>query len=120
MRGLRGLHSVGYYDFSEGEPFVFTYRPDGSSETVESDFGMNATLDQTFVKIYHDLLTQKCRGSLQFCGFTESSPGLFTKDVRSPEGARIHARLELQSPSLSTSHAQNVGPLKAEQDARSL
>lgn len=110
---------VGYYDFSEGAPFKFTYRPDGSIGTVDYDFGMNATLDQTFVKVYRELLTQKCRGALQFCGFDERSPGVFTKDVRSPEGGRIRARLELRSPSLSTSHAQNVGPLKDQQDARS-
>jgi hypothetical protein len=116
---MKIILGVGYYDFSEGEPFLFSYRPDGSLSTVDYNFGMNATLDQTFVKIYRGLLTQKCHGALQFCGFEERSPGVFMKDIRSPEGARIHAQVELRSPSLSTSHAQNVGPLKAEQDAHS-
>ncbi len=116
---MKIILGVGYYDFSEGEPFKFQFRPDGSLGLVDYDFGMNATLDQAFVKIYRDLLTQKCKGALQFCGFDEKSPGVFMKDVRSPEGARIRARVELRSPSISTSHAQNVGPLKATQDARS-
>jgi hypothetical protein len=116
---MRILLGIGYYDFSEGEPFKFTYRPDGSLGTVDYDFGMNATLDQTIVGVYRELLTSKCHGSLQFCGFDEDRPGVFTKYVRSPDGQRIKAILEMRSPSITTSHTQNVGPLKAQQDALS-
>lgn len=116
---MKIILGIGYYDFSEGEPFKFSYRPDGSLSSIDYDFGMNATLDQTIIQVYRELLTSKCRGSLEFCGFEERTAGVFTKDVRSPEGARIRATIEMRSPSVSTSHTQNVGPLKAQQDAKS-
>jgi len=116
---MKIILGIGYYDFSEGEPFKFTYRPDGSFNSIDADFGMNATLDQTIIRVYRELLTTKCRGALQFCGFQERTPGVFTKDIRSPDGERIHATLEMRSPSVSTSHSQNVGPLKAQQDEKS-
>lgn len=117
--GMKILLGVGYYDFSEGTPFEFDYVPDGSIGTVHYNFGDNSTLDQTFIKVYTALLTAPCRGELQFCGFDQESPGVFSKMIRTPEGARVKAVLEMRSPSVSTSHAENVGPLKSEQDEKS-
>jgi hypothetical protein len=116
---MKILLGVGYYDFSEGEPFQFKYRPDGTFDTVDFDFGMNATLDHTIIEVYRELLTSKCHGALQFCGFNEESSGVFTKLVKAPDGSSIKASLEMRSPSVTPSHAQNVGPLKAQQESES-
>lgn len=114
---MKIVMGIGYYDFSEGEPFSFEYR-DGLA-LKRHDFGMNATIDNTYMILYRDLLTRKCRGKLQFCGFKETAPGIYAKTVKTPEGRKIKATIEVRDSSVTPEHSANIGPLKAEQSWKS-
>ncbi|RYZ66278.1 MAG: hypothetical protein EOP05_19370, partial [Proteobacteria bacterium] len=109
---------LGYYDSSEGEPFSFQiYSPTGQLTTA--NFGMNATIDIAYDDLYRELLVRPCSGSLQLCGFKEKAPGLFEKKVKTPEGKKIKAIVEMRHASVTPEHASNVGPMSSEQIAKS-
>jgi hypothetical protein len=116
---MKLIMGLGYYDFSEGEPFRFTYRPDGQTETKTYDFGMNATIDIAYEIMYRRLLTEPCRGQLELCGFTEETKGVYSKTVQDPEGDPIRAVIEIRDSSVSPSHSDNIGPLKDQQVLKS-
>lgn len=109
---------IGYYDASEGEPLTFQiYNSAGQLETA--DFGMNATIDIAYDDLYRQLLVRKCSGSLQLCGFKESAQGVFEKKVKTPEGKKIKAIVEVRHASVTPQHASNVGPMSLQQTAKS-
>jgi hypothetical protein len=110
---------IGYYDFSEGETFGFDYLPDGAMSIQHVDFGMNATIDNTYQIMYSQILKRRCTGNLQVCGFQEDSRGVFSKMVQAPDGQRLRVVVELRDSSVTSEHAQNVGPLKDQQTAKS-
>lgn len=114
---MKIVMGIGYYDFSEGEPFGFDYRE--GLTLKHHDFGMNATIDNTYEILYRQLLTRGCKGDLQFCGFKEVSRGVYSKKVKSPSGRKIRAVIEVRDSSVTPEHSANVGPLKAQQEAKS-
>ncbi|MES2962442.1 MAG: hypothetical protein V4760_01035 [Bdellovibrionota bacterium] len=114
---MKIVMGIGYYDFSEGEPFSFDYR-DGLG-LKRHDFGMNATMDVTYDILYRQLLTRGCSGELRLCGFKETSAGVYSKKVKTPEGRKIAATIEIKNSSMTPEHQLNVGSLKAQQDAKS-
>lgn len=115
---IKVILGLGYYDDSEGAPFKIPFRDDQGQDQI-ADFGMNATVDNAYVTMYAAIFTRKCKGQLRVCGFKQQSPNLFTKNVRSPEGGKIEVTLEMHNGSFSESNAQNVGPLREEQVAKS-
>jgi hypothetical protein len=115
---MKIVMGIGYYDFSEGEPFGFDYRDGGGLKHV--DFGMNATIDNTYDILYRQILTRGCKGDLQFCGFKEVSRGVYAKKVKSPSGRKIRATIEVRDSSVTPEHQVNVGPLRNHQEAKSL
>jgi hypothetical protein len=118
-KSMKLIMGLGYYDFSEGEPFRFTYRPDGQMDLKTFDFGMNATIDIAYELMYRRILTEPCKGQLQFCGFTEGPENTYSKTVLDPEGDSIQAVIEIRDSSVSPSHTDNIGPLKEQQTAKS-
>jgi hypothetical protein len=116
---MKIIMGIGYYDFSEGTPFSFDYRPDGSMSIEHYDFGMNATIDITYTTMYRQILTRRCTGNLELCGFTETAPMHYEKTVKSPQGQSIRAVVETRDSSVTPEHNQNIGPLKAQQTAKS-
>lgn len=108
---------LGYYDASEGELFSFDYYGPNGKEVV--DFGMNSTIDLALEKLYREILTKGCQGSLQLCGFKEERPGIFTKKLKSPDGKKMKAVIEMKHASLTPEHSANVGALAAQQTAKS-
>lgn len=109
---------LGYYDASEGEPFSFQFR-NASGQIETADFGMNATIDIAYDDLYRQIFTRRCEGSLQLCGFKEVSTGLFEKKIKSPSGKKVRAVIEMRHASQTPSHAQNVGGLSPQQNAKS-
>ncbi|HVK61249.1 MAG TPA: hypothetical protein VM432_06845 [Bdellovibrionales bacterium] len=116
---MKIVMGIGYYDFSEGEPFGFDYREDGSFAIKHHDFGMNATIDITYDIMYREILTRRCSGSLQLCGFTEVARGVYSKTVTDPRGQKIQATVEIKDSSVTPEHSQNIGVLAAQQQAKS-
>jgi hypothetical protein len=114
-REMKILIGLGYYDSSEGETTPLDYYPEGSRVIAHGVFGVNATQDLAIYQTYRTLLTARCEGKLQFCGFKELTPGELTKKVKMPDGTKVKVVLEIQHPSISTVHSENVGPLKDQQ-----
>ncbi len=113
-RQIKIILGLGYYDDSEGQPFQVPYRDDFGMSHM-ADFGMNATVDNAYMTMYASILTRRCHGRLQVCGFDQQSPNLFTKSVRSPNGDRINVQLEMRNGSLTEQNSENTGPLREQQ-----
>lgn len=115
---IKVVLGLGYYDDSEGAPFSFKYRDDKGRD-LEAKWGMNATVDIAYMTMYASILTRKCSGKLQVCGFKQQSPNVFTKKVKSPDGDKIEVTLEMRNGSLTPKTPDNVGPLRDQQVAKS-
>jgi hypothetical protein len=111
-REISIVFGLGYYDSSEGGAPTYSYG-DGSQS------GMNDTIDIAYKSMYRQLFTRKCSHQLRLCGMKETADGRFEKDVKSPQGEKVHVILEMRNSSLTHDHQTNVGPRLAEQMAKS-
>jgi hypothetical protein len=91
--------SFGYFDQSEGQPFV----------AGGYDFGYNSSADMYFAGAFRAALLDSCKGSMQACEFSEQSPGLLAKDIDAPNGRRVHVEIQVNDSSLTPLYGQNTG-----------
>lgn len=117
-RSIKIIMGVGYYDDSEGQPFSFKYNDDVTGQLMTQDFGMNATIDIAYVRMYSKMFTRPCEGNLAVCGFKQTSSGVFQKTVKNPAGKKVEVTLEMKNSSVTPETPLNVGAQAAAQQAK--
>jgi hypothetical protein len=103
--------AIGYVDDTVGK------------KVVDHDFnyGFSPSMDLGIYYALSRLLTEPCRGNLEYCGFAVSTqnPNLFTKHLRI-HGENVLAKVEIHFSSMSEFLEQNLGVFHSEQETRSV
>jgi hypothetical protein len=84
-----------------------------------TDSSTDIVYDWYMVNGFRIALTGPCRQGLNACEFKQlkNSPDVYVRSITGPDGKERKVRLTLLRPSLSGSQAQNIGALKAQQQA---
>lgn len=90
--------SIGYFDWTIGKEVR-----DGTR-----NYGLSPSLDLGAYEAIKDLLTSRCSGSAEFCGFNQEGEYSFTKDVNI-QGRRVRARVLMSFASISEIFDNNLG-----------
>lgn len=107
--GVLEMHIViGYFDWTTG--FTVKYQ--------RQDYGYSPSVDPGAYAALQRLLTSRCPGRAQFCGFSQIAPYRFSKDVVIQK-RKIKASVEMVFASVSEYLASNTGKYANEQGERS-
>lgn len=99
---------MGYFDWTMGKPV----NKDGTN------YGLSPSIDPGAYQAVSKILTGRCPGDAEFCGFNQESAYRFTKRVNI-QGRSVLARVEMYYASVSEYLNSNKGQYSAEQQQRS-
>lgn len=102
--------SFGYYDDSTGSETIYN----------GTNFGMNASMDEAYLRMLRMVLTGSCNGQQGLCDFTDVGGDTFRKSVRDPlTGRTVEFVLHADNSSLTPYYITNTIDRGAEQNAKS-
>lgn len=99
---------MGYFDWTTGTQV----NKDGTN------YGYSPSIDPGAYESIRGILTGRCPGDAEFCGFNQESPYRFTKRVNI-QGKSVLAKIEMYYASVSEYYSANIGRYSAEQADRS-
>jgi hypothetical protein len=104
-RGVLDIRvAIGYIDISEGQ-----------ATKVAGEMRENGSIDAYLYKEMSRGLTGRCHGDMEACDFSQDHNGVFSKNVRGPDGGTTRVVLHLTHASASPDYHDNMTSLLSEQ-----
>jgi hypothetical protein len=99
---------IGYFDWTTGS----IVNKDGTN------YGYSPSIDPGAYRALRNILTRRCPGGAEFCGFDEETAYRFTKRVKI-QGRNVQAKVQIYYASVSEYFSANTGQYSFAQQTRS-